>query len=254
MTSLISPLSPVPIEDLRQRVREAESLLGVARRLARDELHDPASCERARDRIVSILREIDGLFPNLNEPPAPLDPAELVAPSMRGAPEALAAAAAYTAAAKEGAPGEIEKAGGDVGGHAEEETAEAEAPGESGDDDRLEDVEAGDEGAGEGGDGAEADGEGEGEGEEHGWELDRGKLAAAIENEDLMSKIPEMDREWFRKMARRVIEAHERVELCDRVRKAFDELAGVMREGLDATAKQLAVALTFEQLQAKLRQ
>src|SRR5580704_17416499 len=83
MTSPISPLSPVPIEDLRRRVREAEALLGVARGLARDELNDPGSCERARDRIVSTLREIDSLFPGLADPPPPIDPRDLVAPSMR---------------------------------------------------------------------------------------------------------------------------------------------------------------------------
>ena len=87
--------------------------------------------------------------------------------------------------------------------------------------------------------------------DEEGWELDRGKLAAALENEQLMANIPEVDREWFRQMARRSIEAQERVELCERIRAAFDELARAMRAGLDETSRQLSVALTFEQLKAK---
>jgi hypothetical protein len=221
MTSPISPLSPVSIEDLRRRVREAESLLGVARGLARDELHNPESCERARDRIVSILREIDGLFPGLNDPPPSMDPKDLVAPSMRDRPQAE--------------EGEEEEEQG-------EEEGQEEAEGE------------------EGGEAGAADGEGEEEGEEEEeeeeeeWELDHRKLAAAIENEQLMSKIPEVDREWFKVMARRSIEAQERVELCERVRKAFDDLSVAMRAGLDETSRQLSVALTFEQLKAKQQQ
>jgi hypothetical protein len=214
MTSPISPLSPVSLEDLRHRVREAESLLGVARGLARDDLHDPAKCERARDRIISILREIDTLFPGLNDPPPSLDPAELVAPSMRKSAE------------------EAKERQGDEEGGGEEAAEEEEVEGEPGEQEE-EEVE---------------------EEEEEEWDLDHAKLAAAIENEQLMSKIPEVDRDWFKRMARRTIEAQERVELCDRVRRAFDELAQAMRQGLDETSRQLSVALTFEQLRAKQRQ
>lgn len=201
MTSPISPSSPVPLEDLRRRVREAEALLGVARGLAREELHDPSSCERARDRIISILREIDTLFPGLSDPPAPIDPRELIAPSMR---DRIAEPA--------------------------EASTEVEASPVS--DDEEPEPEAAD---------------------EEGWELDHRKLAAAIDDDQLMSKIPEADREWFKQMARRSIEAQERVELCERVRAAFDELSRTMREGLDQTSRQLSVALTFEQLKAKKR-
>jgi hypothetical protein len=204
MTSPASPSSPVPIDELRRRVRDAEALLGVARGLARDELHDPGTCERARDRIVSILREIDSLFPGLNDPPPSLDPIELVAPSLRNR-----------------------------GLEAEEDEEDAEAEAEAD---------------------AEEDAEAEGEAEEGEWELDHKKLAAAIENPELMDRIPEVDREWFKRMARRSIEAQERVELCDRVRRAFDELAKAMRQGLDETSRQLSVALTFEQLKSKLQQ
>jgi hypothetical protein len=216
MTSPISPKSPLPIDDLRRRVREAEGLLGVARGLARDELHDPASCERARDRIISILHEIDSLFPGLNDPPPVLDPEELVAPSMRNrsaAPEADVATSELAVADAKGGEEDVEEE--------REEEGEGEEPIE--------------------------DGEGE-------WELDTKKLAAALENEQLMSKIPEVDREWFRHMARRSIEAQERVDLCERVRKAFDELSVVMRDGLDETSRQLSMALTLEQLKAKQQQ
>jgi len=217
MTSPISPLSPVPIEDLRRRVREAEALLGVARGLARDELNDPGNCERARDRIISILREIDSLFPGLNDPPPVMDPRDLIAPSMRDRPADLAT----------------------TSGHSDAEPSEARA-----------EEEDSEEAEGEDGEG-EAEGE-SGEGVE--WELDHKKLAAAIENEQLMSKIPEVDREWFKGMAKRTIEAQERVELCERVRLAFDELSAAMRAGLDETSRQLSVALTFEQLKAKQQQ
>jgi hypothetical protein len=95
--------------------------------------------------------------------------------------------------------------------------------------------------------------EDEPEDEEDEWDLDHDKLAAALDNEELMEKIPEVDREWFRRMARRSIEAKERVELCERVRLAFDELAQAMKAGLDETSRQLSVALTFEQLKARQR-
>jgi hypothetical protein len=196
MTSPISPLSPVSIEDLRGRVREAESLLGIARGLARDELRDPKRCERARDRIVSILREIDALFPGLQDPPPALDPSELIAPSMR-------------------------------------RVSSSEVALDNGESDGTDD---------------EA---GEGDPDEDEWDLDHAKLAAALDNQELMGNIPEIDREWFRRIARRSIEAEERASLCDRVRVAFDELAQAMKAGLQETSRQLSVALTFEQLKAR---
>jgi hypothetical protein len=208
MTSPTSPPSPVSIEDLRRRVREAEGLLGVARGLARDELHDPGSCERARDRIMSILREVDGLLPGLNDPPPSVDPEELVAPSMRNRPPAVAPPAADEAAPVEGQELDAED---------EEEEKEEEE-------------------------------------EEVEWELDHRKLATAIESDELMSKIPEVDREWFKRLCLRTIESQERALLCERVRKAFDELAQAMRRGLDEASRQLSVALTLEQLKAKQQQ
>jgi hypothetical protein len=56
------------IEELRARVEEAEKILRVARRLAQDELRDPASSERAKDRIASLCSEVNALFPGLGEP------------------------------------------------------------------------------------------------------------------------------------------------------------------------------------------
>ena len=223
MTSPISPLSPVTIEDLRHRVREAESLLGVARSLAHDELHDPKRCERARDRIVSILREIDGLFPGLNDPPPIIDPIELVAPSMRNSSSSAAVSGEIAAS------GQGRETGDDPETALEDESVK----------DGVE-INAREEEADE----QAADTEEE-------WELDHEKLAAALANEHLMAKIPEVDREWFRQMARRSIEAQERVELCERVRIAFDELAYAMKVGLEETSRQLSLALTFEQLKAR---
>jgi len=231
MTSPISPLSPVTMDDLRRRVREAESLLGVARGLARNELHDPDTCERARDRIVSILREIDSLFPGLNDPPPSMDPSELVAPSMRKSAEATAPAEeSDEGEPREEAEGDSNTGGIPLGPPGEAAGLAAEESGDEGDEPRDEDT------------------------QEEEWELDHQKLAAAIENEQLMSKIPEVDRAWFKQMARRSIEAQERVELCDRVRVAFDELSKTMREGLDETSRQLSVALTFEQLKSRQQQ
>jgi hypothetical protein len=199
-----TPTSPVPLEDLRRRVREAESLIGVARGLARDELKDPERCEHARDRILSILKEIDALVPGLRDPILPVDPLERVAPSMRGQVEAEPAE-----------PSEAEIDEDDEPTHFDDRPV------------------------------GELIAE---------WGFDLTKLAAAIENEAFMSMIPEVDREWFKTTARRSIEAKERIDLCDRVRRGFDDLAQTMRQGLSETSRQLCVALTFEQLKAKSQQ
>jgi hypothetical protein len=227
--------SPVPIDVLRRRVREAEALLGVARGLARDELHDPGTCERARDRIVGILREIDSLFPGLKDPPAALDPSELIAPSLRS----QAADRTSRGDCRSSTTREDEDAGEPENG----------AEVEDGDDGTQEEGGARftheDSGADDRDDADELEPEGE---------LDHKKLALAIEDAELMAKIPEIDREWFKRMARRSIEAQERIELCDRVRRAFDDLARAMRQGLDETSRQLSMALTFEYLKSKQQQ
>ena len=61
----------MPLRELRARVEEAEKLLRVAKQLARDELSDPAQSTRARDRIGSIVSEVQGMFPGLGEPDEP---------------------------------------------------------------------------------------------------------------------------------------------------------------------------------------
>ncbi len=57
------------IEEARARVEEAEKILRVARQLAQDELRDPASSERAKDRITSLCSDVNALFPGLGQPP-----------------------------------------------------------------------------------------------------------------------------------------------------------------------------------------
>jgi len=59
------------VDQLRERVREAEALLRVARQHARDAHDDPANAAHASARIESICREVEALFPGLNEPSRP---------------------------------------------------------------------------------------------------------------------------------------------------------------------------------------
>ncbi len=55
------------IPELRSRVEEAERILRLARQLAQNELRDPASCERAKDRIAALCQDVNALFPGLGE-------------------------------------------------------------------------------------------------------------------------------------------------------------------------------------------
>jgi hypothetical protein len=87
--------------------------------------------------------------------------------------------------------------------------------------------------------------------EETEWDLDPAKLAAALENEALMSQIPEADRPWFRSIARRALEAHARSQLATRVKDALEELYETMDECHEEAKKRLATALTFEQLRVE---
>src|SRR5215472_2793969 len=75
-------LRTLPLDELRRRAREAEGLLRVACQLARDDLGDPATSERARERISSIAHEVQTLLFGNDEPAPP--PEDTVAPSMRG--------------------------------------------------------------------------------------------------------------------------------------------------------------------------
>lgn len=63
------PQYDLSLDELRQRVEEAEKLLRVARQLAADELRDPEQSSRAKDRIASLCKEVNSLFP---PPPDPL--------------------------------------------------------------------------------------------------------------------------------------------------------------------------------------
>lgn len=177
------PQYDLSLDELRTRVEEAEKLLRVARQLASDELRDPEQSSRAKDRIASLCKEVNSLFP-----PPPPDP-ELTA-------EVLDAAG-------------------------EEPDTDVDE-----DDEPCEDVDDDDED----------------------WEVDYIKLRAAIQNPGLMDQIPEADRPKFKEMAEQLLEAHERQELYARVTAGFEELERTTREGAEEVGRQLAMALTFEEL------
>jgi hypothetical protein len=85
------------------------------------------------------------------------------------------------------------------------------------------------------------------------WELDPVKLAAALENDALISQIPEGDRPWFLSIAERAIEAHLRSQLATRVKDALEELYETMDQCHEEAEKRLATALTFEQLRVEAK-
>ncbi len=201
--------STMPIDELKRRAREAESLFRVARELARDALQDPQQSERAKDRICAIVREIEELFPGMSELGADVDASELVAPSMR-------------------------REGGEVEGEGKQEDPQD----QEGEEEEEE---------------AEDDEDGVDEEDDEEWDVDPVKLSAAIQNDELMAKIPEVDRAWFKAMAQRVLDARERMGIISRVRAGFEELTQVSQRGLDQVRKQLGVALTLESLGAKKR-
>jgi len=64
------------ILELRSRVEEAERILRLARQLAQSDLRDPASCERAKDRIAALCQDVNALFPGLGDVTAEVAPAE----------------------------------------------------------------------------------------------------------------------------------------------------------------------------------
>jgi hypothetical protein len=167
------PTYELTLDELRQRVHEAEKLLRVARQLAADELRDPEQSTRAKDRIASLCKEVNALFP---PPPA--------SPEIVGEDE-------------DDEPGE-----------------------EEGDDD---------------------------------WEVDYGKLRAAIDDGALMDRIPEAERATFRQLAEQLLEAHARQELYARVTAGFEELERTTRRGADEVGRQLAMSLTFEELGKKYK-
>ncbi len=174
------PRYELTLDELRRRVEEAEKLLRVARQLAADELRDPGQSTRAKDRIASLCKEVNSLFP---APPPDSEPS-------------------------------VEAALDDVA--AEPDT----------------DVDEDDDGE---------------------WEVDCAKLRSAIHNPLLMDHIPEAERAKFKEMAEQLLEAHERQELYARVTAGFEELERTTREGAEEVGRQLAVALTFEELGKKYK-
>jgi hypothetical protein len=131
----------------------------------------------------------------------------------------------------------------------------ANAPDDEPENEGPEDDEESDEASDEDGEGeSEVEDEGSSEEEVDAWELDPEKLEAAIQNEALMAQIPEADREWFKGLARRVIESHARAMFATRVREALGELYETIEHCQEENSKKLGVALTFEHLRlAKAR-
>jgi hypothetical protein len=207
-------LPSMSLDEIRRRVREAEALLRVAAQHARDAHDDPANNEHANARIQSICREVEGLFPGMNEPSVPDQEVE----------EALAGlkAAASAAQAEREAAGEAQ------------ETAEDEEAGDADEEDEEDEADEEDEDAGE----VE-------------WEVDYAKLGAAIENEELMSKFPEPARTAFKRAARYLVESHERQELFARVLTAFETLSQLTAQNVEDTRRKLAMAMTLEELASK---
>jgi hypothetical protein len=98
--------------------------------------------------------------------------------------------------------------------------------------------------------GDEEQGEEEEEGE---WDIDYAKLAAAIENEALMSAFPEPGRTAFKRAAQYLVESHERQELFGRVIAGFEEVSVLAQQNVDDMGRKLAMALTLENLANKRR-
>jgi hypothetical protein len=206
-------LPSLTLEQLRENVREAEALLRVARQHARDARDDPEKSEHASARIQSICREVEALFPGLHEPARP-DPAlEETIAALRVETQALPGASTD-----------------------EEQDADAD------------DLADGQDADGEGGDAEEADGE---EDEEQEWDIDYAKLAAAIENETLMSAFPEPGRSAFKRAAQYLVESHERQELFGRVIAGFEAVSVLAQQNVEDMGRKLALALTLEELANK---
>ncbi len=214
-------LPSLPIDELRRRVREAESLLRVAKSHARDGHDNAEAAEYASRRITSLLGEVDGLFPGLHEPQRP-------DPNIERLVAELAAAA-------------------EAAGLGNEEVAVEEEPEEDEDEDEegAEATEASADGSDDGE--VEEDGEDD-DGDDDEWDVDYAKLAGAIENEQLMSAMPEPARSAFRTIARHLIEANERQQLMQRIADGIGELSALAEKNADEARRKAALALTFEEL------
>jgi hypothetical protein len=223
-------LPSLPIDELRRRVREAESLLRVAKSHARDGHDNAEAAEYASRRITSLLGEVDGLFPGLHEPQRPDPNIERLVAELAAAAEA--AGLKNEEAAAEDEPGEDDDH--DDDDESLEATADESDEGEleeDGDDDEDENA-------------ADDDDEQE-------WDVDYAKLAGAIENEQLMSAMPEPARSAFRTIARHLIEANERQQLMQRIADGIGELSALAEKNADEARRKAALALTFEELANK---
>ena len=94
---------------------------------------------------------------------------------------------------------------------------------------------------------------GDEEEEQQEWDIDYAKLAAAIENETLMSAFPEPGRSAFRRAAQYLVESHERQELFGRVIAGFEGVSALAQQNVEDTRRKLAMALTLEELANKRR-
>ena len=223
-------LPSLTLEELRARVKEADALLRVARQHARDAHDDPEKAAHASARIQSICREVDALFPGLNEPAAP-------DPELQGALAMLQAATPAPATPADA----VEEEAGDSDDEAGESDDEA---GDSDDEAGESDDEAG-EGDEDAGDADEPDADE--------WGIDFAKLASAIENEALMSQLPEPGRSAFKRAALYLVEAHERHELFGVVIAGFEGLSELASKNVEDMRGKLAMALTLENLAQKRR-
>jgi hypothetical protein len=205
-------LPSMSLDEMRRRVREAETLLRVAAQHARDAHDDPANNEHANARIQSICHEVEELFPGMHEPAGP----------DREVEEALAGLRAAASQADDAGEGDATESAAEVDDSEDE------------------------------GEGEEADEEdGEEDAEEREWHIDYAKLGAAIENEELMSRFPEPARTAFKRAARYLVESHERQELFSRVISAFEALSHLTAQNVEETRRKLAMAMTLEELSAK---
>jgi hypothetical protein len=186
------PFSHIPIAELRRLVREAEALLRVARNYASQEITDVNEASYATQRIESLVKEANALFPRAAETREPTE-ADLALQ------EQLAAMVAAV----------------------QSQNTETETESE-----------------------AETETESE-------FDWDYSKLAIAIQNDALMSKLPEESRATFKRAAEYLIEANERKELLERVANAFEEVTVATRASMDEAQRLLAISMTFENLASR---
>jgi hypothetical protein len=218
----------MPIDQLRERVRDAESVLQSARNYLRDVAEAPLTTEgnELSQRLERYFDEIQRLLPGFGSGAgAAEDPEE----------EELKAA--------------LEKA---TQAHRGERVVEGadEAKTEGGEDDAEGDDEGDD--AGENEDEAEGD-DADADADEDEWEIDLPKFRAALSNEPLMATLPDETRDVFRKLGLRLVDRLERRELIGRVIEGMGEVVEMLEEHSSELGRALGRALTFERLRTMQR-